>query len=85
MARAMGLHAVRVENPADLPAAVDEILNHPGPAVLDAVTNSQELAMPPKIEKAQITGFSLYALKAVMNGRGDEILDVARTNIPFLR
>lgn len=85
MARAMGLHAVRVENPADLPAAVDEILNHPGPAVLDAVTNTQELAMPPKIEKSQITGFSLYALKAVMNGRGDEILDVARTNIPFLR
>ncbi|OAG76310.1 pyruvate dehydrogenase/acetolactate synthase large subunit [Acetobacter malorum] len=85
MARAMGLHAVRVENPADLPAAVDEILNHPGPAVLDAVTNTQELAMPPKIEKAQITGFSLYALKAVMNGRGDEILDVARTNLPFFR
>ncbi|GFE92034.1 ubiquinone-dependent pyruvate dehydrogenase [Acetobacter persici] len=85
MARAMGLHAVRVENPADLPAAVDDILNHPGPAVLDAVTNTQELALPPKIEKAQITGFSLYALKAVMNGRGDEILDVARTNIPFLR
>lgn len=85
MARAMGIHAVRAETPAELPAAVEEVLNHPGPAVLDAVTNTQELALPPKIEKAQITGFSLYALKAVMNGRGDEIIDVAKTNIPFLR
>ncbi|MCP1195679.1 ubiquinone-dependent pyruvate dehydrogenase [Acetobacter senegalensis] len=85
MCRAMGIHAVRAETPAELPAAVDNILNHPGPAVLDAVTNTQELAMPPKIEKSQITGFSLYALKAIMNGRGDEIIDVAKTNIPFLR
>jgi pyruvate dehydrogenase (quinone) len=45
------------------------------------LTNRQELAMPPKTALAQVTGFSLYALKAVMNGRGDEVIDLARTNL----
>ena len=29
--------------------------------------------MPPKVELEQVKGFSLYALKAVLNGRGDEL------------
>ncbi len=26
-------------------------------------------------------GFSLYMIKAVLNGRGDEILDLAKSNL----
>ena len=37
--------------------------------------------MPPKIAAAQVQGFSLWAMKAVMNGRGDEVIDLARTNL----
>jgi pyruvate dehydrogenase (quinone) len=37
--------------------------------------------MPPKVTGEQIRGFSLYLLKAVMSGRGDELVDLARTNI----
>jgi pyruvate dehydrogenase (quinone) len=48
---------------------------------LDVVVNRQELALPPKATAEQIKGFSLYVLKAVMNGRGDEIIDLARTNL----
>jgi hypothetical protein len=48
---------------------------------LDVVTNRQELAMPPKLQAEQVKGFSLYALQAVMNGRGDAILDLAKTNL----
>jgi pyruvate dehydrogenase (quinone) len=39
------------------------------------------LAMPPTIDKDQMIGFTLYMIKAVLNGRGDEIIDLARTNV----
>ena len=81
VARAAGVHAIRVEDPGDLNAAAAEILEHKGPALLDVVVNRQELAMPPKATAEQIKGFRLYVLKAVMNGRGDEIIDLARTNL----
>jgi len=56
-------------------------LAHDGPALLDVVTNPQELAMPPSIEAEQVKGFGLWALRAVISGRGDELLDVARSNL----
>ena len=81
MARAAGIHAIRVEDPGELAAGIADILAHDGPAVLDVVTNRLELAMPPKIQAEQVKGFSLYLLKAVMNGRGDQVVDLARTNL----
>ncbi|WP_019903279.1 ubiquinone-dependent pyruvate dehydrogenase [Methylobacterium sp. 77] len=81
MARAVGLHAVRVEDPAELESAIRDVLAHDGPAVLDVVVNRQELSIPPKIDGQQVKGFSLYLLRAVMSGRGDSVLDLAKTNI----
>jgi pyruvate dehydrogenase (quinone) len=81
MARAMGIHALRVEDPGDLPNAVREILDHDGPAVLDVVTATQELSMPPTITVEQVKGFSLWMVRAVMSGRGDEVVDLAKTNL----
>ncbi|MBV9859351.1 MAG: ubiquinone-dependent pyruvate dehydrogenase [Alphaproteobacteria bacterium] len=81
MATAMGIYAKRVEDPAELPEAVASILAHDGPALLDVVTAKHELSMPPTITSAEIHGFSLWLLRAVMSGRGDEVLDVARTNL----
>jgi pyruvate dehydrogenase (quinone) len=45
------------------------------------VTNRQELAMPPRLQAEQLKGFSLYVMRAVMNGRGDEIVDLAKSNL----
>ena len=81
MARAMGIHAVRAEDPGELPGAIGEVLSYDGPAVLDVVTAKQELSMPPTIGLEQIKGFSLWVLRAVMSGRGDEVLDLAITNL----
>ncbi|OKO77677.1 pyruvate dehydrogenase [Bradyrhizobium sp. NAS80.1] len=81
MARAMGIFAKRVEDPGELPGAMKEMLAHNGPALLDVVTAKQELSMPPTITPEQIKGFSLWVLRAVMNGRGDEVLDLAKTNL----
>ena len=81
MARAMGIFALRVEDPGDLTAAMKEMLSHDGPALLDVLTARQELSMPPTIEPEQVKGFSLWVLRAVMNGRGDEVIDLAKTNL----
>ena len=36
---------------------------------------------PPSIGMKQAAGFALYALKALMNGRGNELLEVTETNL----
>jgi pyruvate dehydrogenase (quinone) len=81
LAQAIGIHGVRVEDPGELPGAVAAALAHDGPAVVDVVVNRQELALPPTIKRQQAQGFALYALKAVLSGRGDEVLDLAKTNL----
>ena len=81
MAMAMGIHARRVEDPGELQDAIADVLAHDGPAVLDVVTAKQELSMPPTIKLEQVRGFSLWVLKAVMSGRGDEVVDLAKTNL----
>lgn len=81
MANAMGVLGVRVEKSEELPEAVARVLGHDGPALLDVRTATQELVMPPAIQLEQAKGFSLYLLKAVMSGRGDEVLDLVKTNL----
>jgi pyruvate dehydrogenase (quinone) len=43
--------------------------------------NRSELAMPPSITIEMAKGFSLYMVKAVLNGRTDQIVDLAKTNL----
>ncbi|MBO0359284.1 ubiquinone-dependent pyruvate dehydrogenase [Hymenobacter sp. BT186] len=81
LAEAAGLHGIRVTDPAEMPAAVAEMLAHPGPVLLDAVVKRTELSMPPTIDASQVKGFSIYALKALMSGRGGELVDMAKTNL----
>lgn len=80
VAKAMGIHAVRVEESAQLPSALKEVLDHDGPALLDVVTERQELSIPPTVTAAQVKGLALHALRTVMSGRGDELIDLARAN-----
>lgn len=81
MARAMGVTAFRVQESSELEATLRDALAQPGPVLVDVVTAKQELAMPPKIQMEQAKGFSLYLLKAIINGRGDEVVELARTNL----
>jgi pyruvate dehydrogenase (quinone) len=81
MAEAIGVKGIRVDGSTDLEDALRGAFAHPGPALVDVVTARQELVMPPKIKIEQAKGFSLYMLKAVMNGRGDEIVELASTNL----
>jgi pyruvate dehydrogenase (quinone) len=81
MANAMGILGIRVESSADLEPALRRAFAHDGPVLVDVITAKQELFVPPKIQIQQAKGFSLYMLKAIMNGRGDEVVELARTNL----
>ena len=48
VAQSLGLHGIRVERPQDVEAGVQEALAHPGPVLLDVVTNPDEVALPPE-------------------------------------
>ena len=80
MVETLGFRGFRVETSEDLPSAVEEFMAHRGPALLDVTTERQELSMPPSVTAAQAKGFTLYAIRTVLSGRGDELLDLARTN-----
>ncbi len=81
LAEASNILGVRVEKPEELKPALTQALQHNGPALVDVVVNRQELSMPPTISAGQALGFSLYLLRAVLSGRGDEVIDLARTNL----
>ncbi|WP_010539817.1 ubiquinone-dependent pyruvate dehydrogenase [Dietzia alimentaria] len=81
VADAVGIRGIRVERSEDLPRAVENFLAHDGPALLDVVVERQELTIPPTISAAQAKGFTLYSLRTVLSGRGDELIDLARANL----
>jgi len=81
VAQALGMHGQRVERPDDLEAALRAAFAHDGPALVEVMVARQELAIPPAITYEQIKGFTLYATRTILSGRGDELLDLADTNV----
>ena len=81
MAEAVGILGIRVDDPANLEQAIKRVLAHRGPALLDVITNPQELSMPPKVTLEQAYGFGVFALKAVLSGNGGELVALAKTNL----
>jgi pyruvate dehydrogenase (quinone) len=81
MAETIGMRGIRIEHPAQINDGIAAALAHDGPVLVDAVVNRSELAMPPSITIEMAKGFSLYMLRAVMNGRADEVIDLAESNL----
>ena len=81
MAEAIGIRGIRIEDPRQVGDGIAAALAADGPVVVDAVVNRTELAMPPAVTVEMAKGFSLYMAKAIMNGRADEIIDLAQTNL----
>ena len=81
VAQSMGVFGRRVERPAELEQALVDAFAVSGPAVIDVVTARQELSIPPAITAEQAKGFSLYAIRTILAGRSDELLDLVTTNV----
>ncbi|PRH37279.1 ubiquinone-dependent pyruvate dehydrogenase [Burkholderia gladioli] len=79
IARGAGIDGIRVERSDELEAALKEAFSRPHPVLVDVRIARQEIALPPKIEWAQAKGFSLYMLKAVLNAKGNEVVELATT------
>jgi pyruvate dehydrogenase (quinone) len=81
LAESANVLGVRVEKPEELRPALTKALAHNGPALVEVFVHRQELSMPPTISLEQALGFSLYLIRAVLSGRGDEVIDLAMTNL----
>jgi len=81
MAEAAGVLGVTAETPEQVAPMIAQALQHDGPALVEVPVSRQELSMPPTITVDQAKGFSLFMLRAVLSGRGDEIVDLARVNV----
>jgi pyruvate dehydrogenase (quinone) len=81
IAKAAGIHALRVEQPTDVHSALTDALAHPGPALVDLVTDPNALSIPPHISAAQVKGFALAAGKIVLDGGVGRMLELARANV----
>lgn len=81
LAEAAGLLGLTAETPDQVPSMIEQALQHDGPALIEVLVSRQELSMPPTITFEQAKGFGLFALRAVLNGCGDEIIDLAKVNL----
>ena len=81
MAEAVGVRGIRLEQASEVDSAIAAALAHDGPVLVDAVVHRTELAMPPSVTIEMAKGLSLYMVKAIIGGRTDEIIDLARTNL----
>jgi pyruvate dehydrogenase (quinone) len=81
LADACGIFGRNVEDPGELEEVLRAAFAHPGPALVSVKVNKHELSLPPTIDFEQAKGFGIYLVKAMLTGRGDEILDLAKTNL----
>ncbi|MFO1127406.1 MAG: thiamine pyrophosphate-dependent enzyme [Rhodospirillales bacterium] len=73
LAEAVGIYGARVDNADDLEPAMRRWLAHDGPALLDVAVNRMELVMPPRVDVEQVVSTAVYGIKAVLNGRLDDV------------
>ena len=81
MAEAAGLLGLTAETPDQVKPMIAQALQHDGPALVEVLVSRQELSMPPTITLEQAKGFGLFMMRAVLSGRGDEIIDLAKVNL----
>ena len=81
MARSAGLFGVRVDKAGELEGALKEAFGHDGPALVDVRTARHELEIPPKLTYGEIKGFTLYATRTILSGGGEELIELAKTNL----
>jgi pyruvate dehydrogenase (quinone) len=81
IAEAAGLLGLKAETPEEVRPKIMQAFRHDGPALVEVHTPRQELVLPPTITAAEAVGFSAFLAKAVLSARGDEVVDLAKTNL----
>jgi pyruvate dehydrogenase (quinone) len=81
IAQAVGIDAIRVEAPGDVHNALSEAMGRSGPVLVDLVTDSNALSIPPHISVEEVKGFALAASKITLGGGVGQMLELARSNL----
>jgi len=79
LAESAGLLGLSVNSSDQVRPALTQALKHPGPALVEVAVSRQEIVLPPTIELDLVRKFGLFVVKAVFSGRGDEVIDLAKT------
>jgi pyruvate dehydrogenase (quinone) len=80
VAEAIGMWGKTISKASDVEASVQEWLAQPGPALLNVLVNPLELVKPPFVELKPVVGMALYSARAILNGRGGDVLELVREN-----
>jgi pyruvate dehydrogenase (quinone) len=80
VAEAMGVMGVRIEDPSEVRSGLQRALEHPGPALVDVVTDPNALSLPPHITAQEVEGFALSMGKLVLSGHVDEVVASLEAN-----
>ncbi len=81
LAQSAGILGLKAETAKDVRPMLQKAFKHEGPALVEVLVHRQELSMPPTITLEQAHGFGMFMLKAVISGRGDELIDLAKVNL----
>ena len=81
IAKAAGLFGAQVHKAGELEDALRAAFGHDGPALVNVHTDRHELSLPPKLTYGEIKGFTLYATRTILSGKGDELVELAKTNL----
>jgi pyruvate dehydrogenase (quinone) len=81
LAQSAGILGLKAETAKDVRPTLQKAFKHDGAALVEVLVHRQELSMPPTITLEQAHGFGMFMLKAVMSGRGDELIDLAKVNL----
>ncbi|QIS14011.1 pyruvate dehydrogenase [Nocardia arthritidis] len=81
IATACGIPSVRIDHPGDLAKGLRTVLETPGPALLEVVTDPNALSIPPRITGEMLRGFALSSGRTVLDGGVGKMIDMARSNL----
>ncbi|PZP42457.1 MAG: ubiquinone-dependent pyruvate dehydrogenase, partial [Pseudopedobacter saltans] len=85
VAEAMGITGITVRNPDLVESSLAEALSMEGPVLVHVYTNPNALAMPPKIELAQMKGYAQSMTKLMLSGKIDEVMDIVKSNFKHIK
>ena len=81
LAKVCGLWGAQIERVDQLEGAIAELLAHDGPGLLHVKVEPLELVLPPAIDIKSAVGMALYSTKAILHGKGDDLLKMAKENL----
>lgn len=85
VAKAMGIENYTITHPNDVLPTIAEAFKTKGPVLVNVMTDPNALALPPKIEFAQMMGFAQSMYKLMLDGRTSEVIKTIQSNYKHIK